>query len=163
MTQNYQAVRWNEPIILDLGSPGERGVIPPEVEPEVRAIVGDVLARIPSGMRRADPPHLPELSQPRVLRHFLRLSQMTLGMDLIPDTLGTCTMKYSPKVNERFARSERVADLHPDQDETTAQGILEIAYRLGQMLAEISGLDAFSFQPGCGARGIYTNACLIRA
>jgi glycine dehydrogenase subunit 2 len=88
---------------------------------------------------------------------------MTLGMDLIPDTLGTCTMKYSPKVNERLARSERVADLHPDQDETTTQGILEIAYHLGRMLAEISGLDAFSFQPGGGAQGIYTNACLIRA
>src|SRR5205085_803567 len=84
---------------------------------------------------------------------YLRLSQMTLGMELIPDSVGTCTMKYSPKVDERLARSERVADLHPDQDESTVQGILEIAHRLGEMLCEISGLDAFSFQPGGGAQG----------
>jgi glycine dehydrogenase subunit 2 len=163
MTQQYQAVRWQEPIILEQGSPGERGYIPPDVETDVRTAVGDVVATLPDSVRRTKPPRLPELAQPQVLRHYLRLSQMTLGMDLNPDTLGTCTMKYSPRINEQLARSERVAELHPLQDEETVQGILEIAYRFSEILQEISGLAAFTFQPGGGAQGIYTNACIIRA
>jgi glycine dehydrogenase subunit 2 len=72
-------------------------------------------------------------------------------------------MKYSPRINEQLARSDKVAELHPLQDQETVQGILEIAYRFGEILQEISGLAAFTFQPGGGAQGIYTNACIIRA
>ena len=160
----YHAARWDEPFVMEMGTPGERGITPPEVEPEIQAAVGDVLARIPPTLRRRQPPSLPELSQPQVLRHYLRLSQMTLGFDLTPDaSLGTCTMKYSPKVNEFLARTPEMADLHPLQDESTVQGMLEIIYRLGEILAEVSGLDVFSFQPAGGAQGIFTNACVIRA
>jgi glycine dehydrogenase subunit 2 len=107
---------------------------------------------------------LPELSQPQVLRHYARLSQETLGTDLNIDVgQGTCTMKYSPKINDQLARAPKVADLHPLQDEDTVQGILEIMYRFEDMLKEISGLDRFSLQPGAGSAAIYTNVSIIRA
>ena len=106
----------------------------------------------------------PSSSQPQVLRHYVRLSQENLGADLNVDVgQGTCTMKYSPKVNDQLARSPKVAELHPLQDEETVQGILEIMYRFEQILKEISGMDRFSLQPGAGSAAIYTNASIIRA
>ena len=99
-----------------------------------------------------------------MLRHYARLSQENLGTDLTIDVgQGTCTMKYSPKINDQLARLPRVADLHPLQDEGTVQGILEILYRFEQILKEISGLDRFSLQPAAGSAAIYTNVALIRA
>lgn len=163
LRDNYHAARWQEPIINELGTPGERGVIPPAVEPEIQAAVGDALAAIPANMRRASLPNLPELSQPQVLRHYLRLSQETLGTDVNIDLgLGTCTMKYSPKINETLVRNPNMAEIHPLQDEDTMQGLLEIVYKFSQMLGEISGMDVFSFQPGGGAPAIFTNASIIR-
>jgi glycine dehydrogenase subunit 2 len=98
-----------------------------------------------------------------VLRHFTRLSQMTMGVDVTPDMMGTCTMKYSPKVNDHIARLPQLADIHPLQDESTIQGLLEILYRMNRIMSEIAGMDEFSFQPASGAQGIYANACIIRA
>ena len=90
--RNFQAARWDEPIIMMEGSPGERGVIPRVLEPAVRDAVGPLDELIPASIRRAELPALPELSQPQVLRHFLRLSQMTMGAHLTPDaSLGTST------------------------------------------------------------------------
>ena len=133
-------------------------------DPEIEERLPDPLGRLPDEMRRTDPPALPELSQVQVLRHYLRLSQMTLGFDLTPDaSSGTCTMKYSPRVNEEVARGHRVRDLHPLQDAATLQGILRIVHDFGRMMCEISGMDEFSFQPASGAQGIFTNACIIRA
>ncbi len=162
--RRFHQARWDEPIIFELSQTGARGILVPPVEDKVKEIAGDVVASIPIGMRRKTPPKLPELSQPQVLRHYLRLSQETLGADLIVDIgQGTCTMKYNPKVNEQLAKLPEVAELHPLQAEDTVQGILEILYRFEQMLKEISGLDAFSFQPGAGSQAIYTNAAIIRA
>ena len=76
---------------------------------------------------------------------------------------GTCTMKYSPKVNDQLARMPEMTELHPLQDESTVQGILEIMYRFEQILKEISGMDRFTLQPGAGSAAIYTNASIIRA
>ncbi|MCJ7797924.1 MAG: hypothetical protein MUQ56_14395 [Thermoleophilia bacterium] len=132
--EGFQAARWEEPPIMVQGSPGERGVLPPRLEPGVRAVVGDPAALVPAGLLRVEPPHLPELAQPQVLRHYLRLSQMTMGTDVNIDFgLGTCTMKYSPKVNEQLARLPQMADIHPLQDDETEQGILEIVYRFGRI------------------------------
>jgi glycine dehydrogenase subunit 2 len=162
--RRFHQARWDEPIIFELSQPGQRGVLVPEVEPEIREEVGDVLATLPDGMRRKQLPGLPELSQPQVLRHYVRLSQENLGTDLNVDVgQGTCTMKYSPKINDQLARSPRMADLHPLQPEVTVQGILEVMWRFEQILVEISGLDRFSLQPGAGSAAIYTNAAIIRA
>ncbi len=162
--RRFHQARWDEPIIFELSSEGQRGILVPEVEEEIREQVGDVLVTLPDYMRRKQPPKLPELSQPAVVRHYLRLSQENLGTDLNIDVgQGTCTMKYSPKINEQFARSPKVTELHPLQDQETVQGILEIMYRFGEILKGISGLDEFSLQPGAGSAAIYTNTSIIRA
>jgi glycine dehydrogenase subunit 2 len=162
--RRFRQARWDEPIIFELSRKGQRGILVPEVEEGIREQVGDVMASLPEYMRRKEPPALPELSQPQVLRHYVRLSQENLGTDLNVDVgQGTCTMKYSPKVNDQLARAPKVADLHPMQDEDTVQGILEIMYRFEGMLKEISGLDRFSLQPGAGSAAIYTNVSIIRA
>jgi len=162
--RRFHQARWDEPIIFQLSRPGERGLLVPEVEEGIRGEVGDVLSRIPPELRREDPPALPEMAQPRVYQHYLRLSQENLGRDLNVDVgQGTCTMKYNPPVNERFVSSPKLADLHPLQDEDTVQGILEIMHKLDLLLREISGMDRFTFQPGGGSHAIYTMACMVRA
>jgi glycine dehydrogenase subunit 2 len=162
--RHFHQARWDEPVIFELGAPGARGILLPEVEADLAASAGDVLATIPETLRRRSAPRLPEMSQVHVVRHYLRLSQETLGADLNIDVgQGTCTMKHSPKVNDQLVRAPEMSELHPLQDEATVQGILEIYYRFEQILREISGMDRFTFQPGAGSQAIYTNASIIRA
>jgi glycine dehydrogenase subunit 2 len=162
--RRYHQARWDEPVIFELSCAGERGVLVPEVEDAVVAAAGDVLAALPPGLRRPAPPALPELSQNRVLRHYLRLSQQNLGADFNVDIgQGTCTMKYNPKINEQLARSPRMTDLHPLQDSATVQGILEVIYRMEAVVREISGMDAVSLQPRSGSQAIYANFAVLRA
>lgn len=162
--RRYHQARWDEPIIYELSQPGQRGVLPPPVESVIRTAVGSPIEQLPPSIRRAAPPDLPELSQLHVLRHYDRLSQETVGVDTgIAVGMGTCTMKYSPKVNDRFVRSPSVADLHPRQDERTVQGILEIMWRLEQMLCEISGMDRVTLQPPAGSAAIFANVSMVRA
>ena len=111
-------------------------------------------AHCPTACGASRPPALPEISQPQVLRHYVRLSQQTLGADFNIDVgQGTCTMKYSPKVHEDLARSPHAACIHPYQPDETVQGVLEIMYGFEQILKEVSGMDRFSMQPGAGIRG----------
>lgn len=162
--RDFHQARWDEPVIFELSAEGERGVLVPATEAAIERAVGDVAASLPRSVLRARPPALPEISQNRVLRHYLRLSQETLGADLNVDVgQGTCTMKYSPKVNDVLARSPKLAELHPLQDEETVQGILGVMYRFEGFLKTLSGLDAFSLQPGAGSAAIYANASIIRA
>jgi len=161
---DYHAVVWNEPMIYQLGREGGRGFMVPKVEKEIKAAVGDVVSSIPERIRRKAPPKLPQLSEPEVVRHYIRLSQQTFGVDSgINVGVGTCTMKYNPKVNEMLVRSNKISHLHPLQDEETVQGILEIMFRMERFLCEISGMDHFSFQPRGGAHATFTNAQIIRA
>lgn len=163
LLRDYHAARWDEPIVMELGRPGERGVIPPQAA-DVAAEVPEAVQLLPRELRRSAPPALPEISQPQLVRHYTRLSQMCLGVDVTVDIgEGTCTMKYSPKVNELLARSPKMSELHPDQPEETLQGILEICYRMARILCEISGLDEFSFQPAGGAAAAYGFAAMARA
>ena len=162
--RRFHQARWDEPIIFELSREGQRGILVPEVEEEIKDQVGDVLATLPEPMRRKKAPQLPELSQPQVLRHYLRLSQENLGADLnIEIGQGTCTMKYNPKINDQLAGQPKLAELHPLQDEDTVQGILEIMYRFEGMLKEISGMDRFTLQPAAGSAAIYTNVSIMRA
>jgi glycine dehydrogenase subunit 2 len=160
----YQAVIWNESLLMKLGFSGRRGTLVPRASETVRNIVGDVIASIPSNMVRNTPPQIPELTEPEVARHFVRLSQQTFGTDSgINVGVGTCTMKYNPKINEIIARSKNIAQLHPLQDENTVQGLLEIIYRMNAFLCEIAGMDKFSFQPRGGAHAVFANAQIMKA
>lgn len=154
LLRKFHEAKWDEQIILEMSVPGERGILVREAEPEVRREVGNGVAAIPQRLRRRTKPGLPEANQMRVLRHFLRLSQETLGTDVNIDIgEGTCTMKYSPKVHEQISnRNPAIRDVHPLQPTETMQGTLEIVYRLEQLLKEISGMDRFTFQPSAVLR-----------
>jgi glycine dehydrogenase subunit 2 len=164
MPRRFHQASWDEPMIFELSTPGARGVLVPELEPGITKRVASPVDLLPEGLRRAAPPALPELAQVHVVRHYARLSQENLGVDLNIDVgQGTCTMKYSPKVNDQLVRNHRLADLHPLQDESTVQGVLEIMWRLEQLLREISGMDRVTLQPGAGSAAIWANVSMIRA
>ena len=161
INRKYHEARWDEPIIMDMGRKGQRGIEIDEVEPAVKC---DVASLIPAGYARKNAPKLPELSQMEVVRHYTRLSQETIGTDNNIDIgLGTCTMKYSPKINETFARSPKLTELHPYQPVSTVQGMLEIMYNTAEYMKEISGLDSVTLQPSGGTQAIYANVATIRA
>ena len=152
--RRYHAAVWDEPLVMEMGSPGRRGVIPPPVEAAAD--------RLPPGVRRQAAPRLPELSEFEVQRHYLHLSQQTLGMMGV-NLFGTCTMKYNPRLNEALTARPWVAELHPQQDDETLQGVLAVVHGLDTILRELSGMARFIFQPGGGADAAYTHACVARA
>ena len=162
MNPQFHAARWND-LWSPMDEPGACGVMPPAND----LAIAETDRRCACRLARRSGAHstraLPRITQHRVMRHFTRLSQMSMGFDVAVDMMGTCTMKYSPRVHEHIVRKPDVADVHPRQPESTQQGILEILYRFNRMMCAIAGMDAFSFQPASGAQGIYTNACIIRA
>ena len=162
--RNFHQAKWDEEIIFELNTPSQRGIIVPEVEKGISEAVGQAESLIPGSMRRTEKPSLPEVSQMRVLKHFLRLSQQCLGADLNIDVgQGTCTIKYSPKINEILAKLPTAAEIHPLQDGSTVQGALEIMYKLESFFREISGMDRFSLQPSSGSDAILAMASIIKA
>ena len=118
---------------------------------------------LPGELRRQRPPRLPELAEPEILRHFTELSTRNFGIDTGFYPLGSCTMKYNPRVNERLVMHPGFRDLHPYQDEQASQGALELMWRLQEALMEISGLHACSLQPAAGSQGELTGLLLMRA
>jgi glycine dehydrogenase subunit 2 len=160
--RRFQAPIWDEPLIMEMSVPGRRGLHFPIADAAVQSAVGSAESLIPAAMRRARKPALPEVSEPDVLRHYLHLSQETLGMIGI-SLFGTCTMKYNPRVNELLASRPQMADLHPNQDPETLQGILEIVHNFDLIMRELSGMDQFVFQAAGGADAAYTHTCVTRA
>ena len=120
-------------------------------------------ADVPVELRRASPPRLPELAEPEILRHFTELSTRNFGIDTGFYPLGSCTMKYNPRVNERLVMLPGFRDLHPYQEEDGIQGALELMWRLQEALIEVSGLHACSLQPAAGSQGELTGLMLMRA
>ena len=108
--RQYHAAVWDEPVVMEMGRPGARGQIFSTPEPEVTAAVGEPAARIPASMRRAAPPPLPEITEFEAQRHYLHLSQMTLGMMGV-SLFGTCTMKYNAKVAEMMTNRPELAEV----------------------------------------------------
>jgi glycine dehydrogenase subunit 2 len=143
-----------EKTIYELSSPGRLGVKYPD--PDVP------LSPFPQDLLRVDLP-LPELSELDVVRHFTNLSKLNYNIDGGFYPLGSCTMKYNPKVNEDTARLPGFAFLHPMQPEETLQGALAMMFTLQEWLAEISGLPSVSLQPAAGAQGEFTGVMIIRA
>ncbi len=119
--------------------------------------------QLPEELRRAEPARLPEVPEFELVRHFTELSTRNFGVDTGFYPLGSCTMKYNPRINERLAALPGFARLHPLQDEEGAQGALELMWRLQEILAEVTGLDAVSLQPAAGSQGELTGLLLVRA
>ena len=151
--RNTQAIQ----PLAELSKPGRRAALLPQCDVPERPL--DEL--LPRDSLAAAPPALPELSEPDVVRHFTNLSTLNMSVDTHFYPLGSCTMKYNPKRNERMASLPGMADLHPYQPDDTLQGMLELLWTLQEMLAEIGGLHAVSLQPAAGAHGEL--ACLLMA
>jgi len=147
------------PLIFDRSHPGRRGVRMPA--PDVPAF--DEAAELPPQLRRTAPLGLPEVAENDVVRHYTALSQMNYGVDSGFYPLGSCTMKYNPKVNEWIAALPGFQRVHPLQPESTVSGLLELMALMEEVLAEISGMDAVSLQPAAGAQGEFTGVVLMRA
>jgi glycine dehydrogenase subunit 2 len=146
----YRQARWDEPDLWDL-APARTGDAPPEIP------------GVPERLRRKQHVRWPELSELEVVRHYTRLSQMNFGIDSGPYPLGSCTMKYNPKVSEVIARRTGAAEVHPYQPEATVQGSLEVLWRLEKILAKVTGLPEISLQPAAGAHGEYASLLMVRA
>jgi glycine dehydrogenase subunit 2 len=145
-----------QPTIFELSHPGRGGG-------KVPAPPADALDRIPADQRRTVPPALPELNEPEVVRHYVNLSQLNHAVDTGFYPLGSCTMKYNPKVDEWAARVAGFAQLHPLAPDETAQGTLQLLWELEQALVEVSGMAAVSLHPAAGAQGELTGILMVRA
>jgi glycine dehydrogenase subunit 2 len=149
----------DQPLIFELSTPGRVGYSLPEMDvPEA-----DLSELLPEGFLREEDPELPEASELDIMRHYTALSKRNHGVDSGFYPLGSCTMKYNPKMNENVARFNGFAHLHPLQDESSVQGALELMYDLQEHLIEITGMDEVTLQPAAGAHGEWTGLMMIRA
>jgi len=146
-------------LIFELSRPGRKAYSLPDCDVPEK----DIAAMIPAGFLRDEAPNLPEVSELDAVRHFTQLSQKNHGVDSGFYPLGSCTMKYNPKVNETVARLDGFQQVHPLQDEGSVQGALELIYRMDQMLAEITGMARVTMQPAAGAHGEMAGQMIIKA
>lgn len=148
-----------EPLIYDKSRSGHRGAEVPaagvDMPPAADLLAGAAL--------RAVPPSLPELAEPQVVRHYTRLSRLNHAVDLGMYPLGSCTMKYNPKVDDEVAALPGFADLHPYQDVSEVQGALQLMWELEQALLAVTGMKRATLQPSAGAHGELTGVLMIRA
>ncbi|HKB94931.1 MAG TPA: aminomethyl-transferring glycine dehydrogenase subunit GcvPB [Gaiellaceae bacterium] len=143
-------------LIYERSQAGRRASVIPRPE-------GLPRTEVPEEFRRTEPPRLPEVPEFELVRHFTELSTRNFGVDTGFYPLGSCTMKYNPRVNERLVGLPGFAFLHPHQEEEGAQGALELEWRLQEILMEVTGLDAVSLQPAAGSQGELTGLMLVRA
>jgi glycine dehydrogenase subunit 2 len=149
----------DQALIFELSTPGRIGYSLPEMDvPEL-----DLSSLLPDGYIRIEEPELPEVSELDIMRHYTALSRRNHGVDSGFYPLGSCTMKYNPKINENVARFNGFAHIHPLQDESSVQGALELLYDLQEHLIEITGMDEVTLQPAAGAQGEWTGLMMIRA
>ena len=140
----YQQAKYDEPLLIEIKGKEEK----------------EIIVDVPDKLKRSSL-NLPNLEEWQVVRHYTRLSQMNYGVDINTYPLGSCTMKYNPKLNEEIAKW--FSYLHPYQDESTVQGALQIMYELQEMLKKITDMDDFTLQPAAGAHGEFTGMLLVRA
>ena len=156
---SFLAAADDELTIYERSRPGRRAFVAPPLDVPERPL--DEL--LPSALRRAEPPRLPEVAEPEIVRHYNRLSKRNFDLDTGFYPLGSCTMKHNPKLHERIAALPGHARLHPLQDPGRAQGALELMWRLQHALAEIAGLPHVSLQPSAGSHGELLGVLLTRA
>src|SRR5438067_9909601 len=153
-----QHVNQNEGLIFEKSSPGKKAYkLPPLDVPDVNP------EKLLGEQAREDLGLMPEVSEIEIIRHFTRLSTWNYAIDLGMYPLGSCTMKYNPRINEAVARLDGLAWTHPYQPESLSQGVMEVFASLEAALAEITGLDAVTLQPAAGAHGELTGILLVRA
>jgi len=155
--RKIQSLQQESQLIFELSRAGRSGYDAPV------SVFSEPLVELPDVVRRSSPPRLPELSENMVMRHYTNLSVRNHHIDRDFYPLGSCTMKYNPRVNEQMAAQSGFASLHPLQPAITAQGALEVMYRLSEALKEITGLDAVTLQPSAGAQGELTALLMFRA
>jgi glycine dehydrogenase subunit 2 len=159
MSRIRQHQTQDELLLFERSSPGKVGYQLPSMD-----VPGtDPLDALGANLVRDEIPGFPEVSEVEVIRHFTRLSTWNYAIDLGLYPLGSCTMKYNPRLNEAVARIEGIIDAHPYQPECLAQGLLRIQRTLEMYLADITGMDALTLQPAAGAHGELTGLLLIRA
>ncbi|NMA15603.1 MAG: aminomethyl-transferring glycine dehydrogenase subunit GcvPB [Clostridia bacterium] len=146
-------------LIFEISKPGRKAYSLPDCDVPKQ----NVEDLIPREYLRDNAPALPEVSEVDAVRHFTRLSQLNHGVDSGFYPLGSCTMKYNPKVNEELARLDDFTQIHPYQDEATVQGSLELMYAMDKMLSEITGMERVTLQPAAGAHGEMTGQMIIKA
>lgn len=158
--------------MADTKTPGKSGLVLDEATIFERSVVDrqgfqlpplDVPRRMPKKYVRKVGAELPEVNELEVVRHFTRLSSWNYAIDLGPFPLGSCTMKYNPRINEEVAAFSGLADIHPEMPVDYCQGALEIIFRTEMLLSQIVGMDACSVQPAAGAHGEFTGLSMIRA
>jgi glycine dehydrogenase subunit 2 len=147
------------PLIFETSRPGRRGTTVPQPDVPTKPVE----EHLPRRLLRARPPRLPEVPENEVVRHYTELSLKNHHVDRGFYPLGSCTMKYNPKVNEAIARLPGLAGLHPWTPDDAAQGALRLLWELASFLKEISGMDAITLQPAAGAHGELTGVLLVRA
>lgn len=149
---NHRGLQFDEPLLKERSVPGRYGVdLPKPKQTTLR-----------TGKPKREAVGLPEISEPQVIRHFVRLSQMNFSIDTGIYPLGSCTMKHNPRLNEKMARLPKFANLHPMQTDSTIQGTLELMYHLQEWLSVLTGLPGVSLNPAAGAHGELAGLMVIR-
>lgn len=153
-------MKYYDKLIFELSREGRTGYSLGSSSFAVDGVVPE--AGIPAGLRRGDAPALPQVSEIDVVRHYTNLSQMNFGVDTGFYPLGSCTMKYNPKINEEIANMKGFQGLHPLQPASTVQGALEVYYRMNKALSALTGMAGFTFNPCAGAHGELTGLMVMR-
>src|SRR5258706_4508554 len=148
-----------EKLIFEKGAPGRRAATLPALDIPEKSLE----TLVPAEFLRKDPAPLPEVSEIEIVRHYTHLSQRTFGVDTGFYPLGSCTMKYNPKLNEDMAALPGFAHIHPLQPDSTVQGAIQLVYEIEQYLAEIAGMTRVTLQPSAGAHAELTGLMLIKA
>jgi len=160
MPEGFRQARWKEPLLNEMSRVGRIGILPAS-NPSIEKEFPNPAHLVPTSIRR-ESVNLPELSELQVLRHFNRLSQMNFSVELGMYPLGSCTMKYNPKVSEMLASADSIKQAHPLQPQETVQGLLSIMYDLERILSEVTGMSRFSLSTAAGAQGEFAGVLMIR-
>ena len=163
MKGTFHQARWDEPLAVYLGAKGRRGARIPPLDHEIADCLNQALDDLPKAIRQDTTLEIPELSEIDLIRHYTRLSQKNFGVDCGFYPLGSCTMKFNPKINEKVVTLPGFSNIHPQQNCNGVQGALRLLFQLERWLCEITGMDHFTLQPAAGSHGEFVGLLIIRA
>ncbi|MBN1329479.1 MAG: aminomethyl-transferring glycine dehydrogenase subunit GcvPB, partial [Candidatus Heimdallarchaeota archaeon] len=161
--KQFKQAYYPEPLVFEIEETKYHKYFAPQLPEDIVKRVKDPQKLIPKTMVRTNPPKLPKLAEFQLARHYLHLAQMNFSVDTGFYPLGSCTMKYNPKINDFITMDRRVTMIHPFQPARTVQGNIRVLYELEQMLNEVAGMERTTLQPSAGAHGEFTGIMIIRA